>query len=83
MLAEARGLERLVPTFDSLTNPAPVLLGHGTVDVVDDGLDRLRDGGAVVALLEPPAVHVADEAVLLLVTAEVLLCGDEVAHAVA
>ena len=56
---EAGSGEGLVPVFDSLLEPGhPFLRGSG-IDVVDDGLDGLGDGGRGILLFEPPAGDVA------------------------
>ena len=56
---EAGGGEGLVPVFNSLLEPGHPLSGRSGIDVVDDGLDGLGDGGRGILLFEPPAGDVA------------------------
>ena len=81
-VAEAGVLERAVPLEDAGPHEGPPLDRDGAVDVVGDRLDRLAQGRARILLLEPPAVHVADEEALRGVAREVLDGGDEVADPV-
>src|SRR5688500_9770848 len=63
-ISKARVLEGAVPLQYPCADPWPPLGGHGAIDIVDDRLDWLTDRGVGVALLQPPAVHVANEEAL-------------------
>src|SRR6185503_2640494 len=59
--AKARLLERVVPPQRGLAHRGALGLGHAAVEVIDDRLHRIRERGARILLLEPPA---ADEGAL-------------------
>ena len=54
-IAEAGGLERLVPPARAFDEGFADVLGRAGVDPILDGLDGIADGGVGVALLEAMA----------------------------
>jgi hypothetical protein len=74
---EADALERLVPLEDAGRDRVAVLQRDRAVEPVDDRLDRLRQLGRRVLLLEPPALDVAHGRRARQVVAVVLLARAE------
>ena len=73
--------ERAVPVLDALADKAAVAHGHGVLDVEDDGLLGRAERERGVALLDVPAVGVADDGLVVGELAEVAVCRCEVADA--
>src|SRR5205809_1105852 len=81
-VADARLLERPVPLENAVPHVGSPFDGDGAVEIVRDRLHGIAHGGARVLLLEPPAVHVANEEAFGGIAREVLHGRDEVADPV-
>ena len=78
---ESGGGEGFVPILDAFLQPRHPFLRRGRIDVINDGLHRLGNGGVGVLLFQAPARDVAGGAGAILVGGVIHLRGGEVADA--